>query len=279
MAILSIDGSSIYYEVKGDIASNKTIAFFNGVMASTSSWEMYWPTFKKLGYKVIVHDFLGQLKSDKPKGPYSFKQHAYQAMKLFEHCDIKDVHIVGTSYGGEVAMRFAIDYPQMTKSISIIDSVSELDEVLTHAINNWIILTQTNNPEIFFKGMLSSIYGHSYLEKNKVMLEQRAKVMSKLPHDYLKGQKILYDTFLSDVTITDELHKITCPTLVVCGEDDILKPVKFSKIIADNIKQAEFVTLPDCGHVAIFEKSEELKSLLLGFIIKQSLIEKGDDHY
>ncbi|MGC8015913.1 alpha/beta fold hydrolase, partial [Salmonella enterica] len=86
----------------------------------------------KMNYKILLHDFKGQLKSEKPKGPYSFKEHAYESKLLMDELDIKKVHIIGTSYGGEVALRFAIDYPQYVKSISIIDSVSELDETLKY---------------------------------------------------------------------------------------------------------------------------------------------------
>jgi 3-oxoadipate enol-lactonase len=54
----------------------------------------------------------------------------------------------------------------------------------------------------------------------------------------------------------------------VLGSEDLLKRPKFSKIIHDNIKNSEYVIIPECGHVAIFEKVEEVKSILLGFILK-----------
>ena len=68
--------------------------------------------------------------------------------------------------------------------------------------------------------------------------------------------------------MTDELYKIQCPSLVVCGQEDILKPVKFSRLLADNIPNAEFAVIPDCGHVTIFEKPGILNSILVGFVLK-----------
>jgi 3-oxoadipate enol-lactonase len=119
--------------------------------------------------------------------------------------------------------------------------------------------------------MLPSIYSAQYLKANKVMLEKQATAMKSLPLSYLQGQKILYETFLKEATITDQLHKIVCPTLIVYRENDILKPVKFSRIIAKILKHSEFVILPDCGHVAIFEKQDKLLSLITGFIVKHSI--------
>ena len=59
-----------------------------------------------------------------------------------------------------------------------------------------------------------------------------------------------------------------CPALILCGQDDILKPPKFSKIIADHIPNSEYMTIPNCGHVAIFEKPKELETAVSGFILK-----------
>ena len=239
-------------------------------MASTSSWVFQVPIFEKIGYRIILHDFRGQLKSDKPLGPYSFKDHVDDLKLLMEHLNIKKAHLIGTSYGGEVAMKFAISYPEYVNTISIIDSVSELDEVLESFVNLWKILAQDKAGEKFFYGMMPTIYHQEFIKNNLEMLKKRAQAMNLLPSDYFDGQIALYDTFIKDVNMTHELHKISCPTLVVCGEDDILKPRKFSDIIANNIKTSEYVLIPKCAHVTIFEKPDTLNTILLGFVLKNS---------
>ena len=258
----------LYYEVHGDPNGKETIAFLNGVMASVSSWSMLWPVFERAGFRVIVHDFKGQLKSSKPEGPYSFAEHCAETKALFEHLGVEKVHLVGTSYGGEVAMKFAILYPEMVRSISVIDSVSELDPVCEGFVVGWKILCDTGDGEQFFWGMAPSIYGPEFIQKNWEMLSGRAKAIKGNPDGYLEGQKILYDTFAQDVTMTDALGEIHCPALILCGEEDILKPPKFSKIMAERIPNAEYMTLPGCGHVAIFEKPRELESAIFGFVMK-----------
>ncbi len=261
---------SLFYEIKGDPNSEKVVAFFNGVMASTNSWVNQIPVFEKLGFKIILHDFKGQLKSDKPKGPYTLTEHAEEAMALLQFLKIPQAHIIGTSYGGEVAMKFAIKFPEFTQSISVIDSVSQLDEVLKYFLRGWRSLAEDGDPEKFFYGMVPTIYHNTFIEANLEMLKARGEAFKAMPPDYLQGQIELYDTFEQDVTMTNELDQIQCPSLVVCGEEDILKPKKFSKIIAQTIPNSEYVTIPDCGHVTIFEKPNELNSILLGFIIKNS---------
>lgn len=264
-------GINLFYEIHGDEKGKEAVAFFNGVMASTNSWELLEEPFKKAGFKIILHDFKGQLKSEKPEGPYTFKEHCEEAKELFEFLGINKLHLIGTSYGGEVALKFAILFPEMVKTISVIDSLSELDPVAKEFVNSWKIFCDTMDGEIFFKGMAPSIYGAEFLENNKTMLSQRAKAIKGNPNNYLQGQKILYDTFVNDVYMTDELHKIVAPTLFIVGEDDILKKPKFSEIMHREVKNSEYVVLPNCGHVAIFEKPKELQSIIFGFISKHLL--------
>lgn len=266
MDFVNRNNKKIFYEVLNETSTKGTIVFLNGVMASTSSWINQYKVFEEKGYKIVLHDFLGQLKSDKFEGVYSFENHALDLNELLLWLKADKIHLIGTSYGGEVAMKYAIMYPNKVKTLSVIDSVSELDKRLIKGVEDWIKLAQTYNGELFFNGMMPSIYGKTYIKNNLESLKQRAKALNFVPKDYFDGQIGLYKTFIEDVTMTKDLFKIVCPSLIVCGEEDQLKPLRFSKIIHDKIKNSTLITLPDCGHVAIFEKPDELNRALLRFI-------------
>ncbi len=90
--------------------------------------------------------------------------------------------------------------------------------------------------------------------------------MNSIPKSYFDGQISLYKTFIDDVFMTDILKDIKCPSLVVVGEEDTLKPIKFSEIISENIANSKMAIIPDCGHVTIFEKPEELNKLIIEFL-------------
>lgn len=267
MEFINRDGKKISYELLNETSKKGTVVFLNGVMASMSSWINQYKVFEDQGYKIILHDFLGQLKSDKFEGVYSFEKHALDLDELLCSLAENHVHLVGTSYGGEVTMKYASMFPSKVKTISVIDSVTELDDHLVESLKEWIGLASTYNGELFFNGMMPSIYGKTYIDNNRESLKQRARSMNKISKDYFDGQIALYKTFIEDVTMTKELTKITCPSLIICGEDDTLKPVKFSEIINNNIKDSRLVIIPDCGHVTIFEKPDELNKELLKFIV------------
>lgn len=254
----------IAYQLSG--VGRKTIGFMNGVMASISSWNYYVKILVALGYKVVTFDFIGQLLSDKPEGPYSFKQHIHEAKLLYDYLGIETIHLIGTSYGSEVAMMFALQYPEMVESLSIIDGTATITPHIQNQIEHWIELTYKSGYE-FFWGMAPSIYHPQFIKDHHDHLETRAQRLTDAD-EYLRGQRILYETFLREVHFLDELPLLKVPTLIVVGEQDTIKTVNDSQRIHQKIENSELIILPNCGHVAIFEKPKELATCLLGFVHK-----------
>lgn len=268
MSKFTINDVDLYYELSGNPKAQETIVFLNGAMASTNSWINQVALFERAGYRILLHDFKGQLKSDKPQGPYTFHQHAFETVELMQKLGIEKAHIVGSSYGGEVGLRMAIDFPVFVESLTVIDSLSELDSLVENFVLNWRHLCDDLDGEAFFNGIMPTIYGEKYIRENTEMLKTRAQQMKVLPEEYFIGQTYLYDTFLQDVNSTSELKMIQCPVLIINGEDDILKPSKFSRILHENIKQSNWLEIPDCGHVAIIEQAATVNICILGFLAK-----------
>jgi len=75
----------------------------------------------------------------------------------------------------------------------------------------------------------------------------------------------LFDCF-DRLDLTEELHRITAKTLVMVGENDILKPRKYSERIAREIPGAELVVVPGSGHAICLEKPALFNAILLGFL-------------
>jgi 3-oxoadipate enol-lactonase len=270
MPVMNINGNNLYYETYGNTDAKETMMFMNGVMTSTSSWAYYLPVFEKLGYHIVLHDFKGQLNSDKPEGPYTFKEHADDAKQLLEALGVHKVHLIGTSYGGEVALQFAIDNPESVSSLILIDAASEIDETSRLFVEGWKYLAESQQGEAFFWGAVPSLYGNAFISKNKEFLAERARRMNEIDPSYFYGQVNLYDTYLKDLHLTRCLPAIKCPTLVIFGENDALTPRKFSDILAKQIPTTEYMIFPESGHVTIFEQPETLKTALIGFILKHS---------
>jgi len=174
------DSVQLYYEEHGNPNGAETVVFLNGVMASAGSWSLLWPVFERAGFRVIAHDFKGQLKSSKPEGPYTFDEHCAETRALLAHLGVEHAHLIGTSYGGEIAMKMAILYPDFVRSISVIDSVSELDPVCEGFVVGWKVLCDTMDGETFFWGMAPSIYGPAFIIPVATALKDKSVIVPGL---------------------------------------------------------------------------------------------------
>ena len=260
------DKKRLYYEVINDSGEMGTLVFLNGALASTNSWYNQYKALIGQGYRVVLHDFVGQLMSDKFEETYSFSKHSKDLYELLDYLQVKDVHLIGTSYGGVEAMKYATMYPDRIRSLTIINSTSEKDDRLVRTIEEWIELASSYEEDTFFYEILPSIYGYDYIKNNKSVISGTAKWIKEQDDEYFEGQIGLYKTYINELPITKELNKIKCPTLILCGKDDTLNPVRFSEIIHENIMDSKLVVLPNCGHVAIMEKPDEVNKLLIEFL-------------
>lgn len=266
MGYLRVNDTKIYYEIYGE---GNALAFLNGIFMSTKSYLNFIPKFSSK-YKIILHDFRGQWNSDKPN-EISFKKHSDDFYFLLKELNIEKINIVGVSYGGEVALKFVIDYPEKVNSLIIVSSVSEINFELKEKIEKWKEGAKTKNPQKFINSWIDDVYSKVFLDKNYSLLRERLTESLK-DFDYEASIKLM-DSFLELYSnpLTPYLKNIKVPTLVVAGEFDTLKPVKFSKIINREIEDSELVIIGNSGHAIPFEKKSELETVILGFLEKNKL--------
>lgn len=230
-------------------------------MMSTESWVLQVPTFSSR-YQCVLHDFRGQGRSDKPPGPYEMSMHVDDMAALLDELGIESAHLLGTSYGGEVGMMFAIAHPSRVRSLTVIASVSETDEKMLRDVRLWRD-TARNAPETLYDAAAPSIYSAPFLTPEWMDLGRRR--MRSMPSDWFRALADLCDAF-TRLDITRDLRKITAPTLVIAGADDTLKPVRFSEIIAREIPNAQLRMIPGAAHAVFLEKPEEMNAMVMEFL-------------
>jgi len=60
----------------------------------------------------------------------------------------------------------------------------------------------------------------------------------------------------------EDLRRIRCPTLVLCGAQDALTPPKAHEEIVAQIPQAKLVFVPECGHLSTMERPEQVTTAM-----------------
>jgi 3-oxoadipate enol-lactonase len=256
-----VNGVELAYELSGE--GGETVAFLNGIAMSIGHWK---PMASALGHgrRTLAHDFRGQLLSGKPAGPYTLELHARDLAALLDRLGIEAVHVVGTSYGSEVGLAFARLFPERTKSLAVIDGVSEIHPLLAAAVSSWRTASLVD-PVAFFRALVPWTYSEAYIGANAAVLSAREKAVAGLPHDYFVAFADLCDAFMA-IDETPHLGEIRCPTLIAVGEKDILKPEAYARIMAQGIRGARLAVLPGLGHASTIEDPEAVNALLEGFL-------------
>ncbi len=258
-----VRGAALEYELSG--GGPACIAFLNGIAMSIAHWG---PVAAPLcsRYRCLCHDFRGQLKSPRPAGAptLALEDHVEDMRGLLDSLGIDRVHLVGTSYGAEVAMMFAYTSPSATASLTVIDGVSELDPVLRAAADSWKAAALCD-PVVFYRIIVPWNYSAGYIAANAETLARREAAVASLPRGYFEDFAALCDAFLA-IDITPHLAEISCPTLVLVAEKDILKHEGFARIIAGGIRRAELRVIPGAGHAVVIEKPDAVRAEVERFV-------------
>lgn len=262
MPKISIQGKNIYYEVYGE---GEPLVILNGIMMSTGSWSEFIDIFSSKN-KLVLVDFIDQGQSDKVEEQYSQDLHVEILSQLFNKLNLGKVHLLGISYGGEVAQRFAIKYEEQLLSLILANTTSYTNEMLKDIGEGWIYAAKSYDGSIFFKTTMPYIYSPEFYEKNIQWLKEREKSFSTtLTPEWYEGFIRLVRS-AEDFNLTEELYKIKTPTLIIGSEYDATTPLRYQEELQNNILDSKLVVIKGSGHASMYEKPYEFVTVVCGFI-------------
>lgn len=260
MPTIEANGIDIYYELRGP-ADADLLALSNGILMSTNSWA-YQTAALARHYRLLLYDARGMWQSAHPPGPYFMELHAADLAALLDALDIQRAHVGGVSYGAEISMMFALHYPERTRRLIVASAVSQVDPILKGITDTWLDAARAQDAERFYRATYPFNFSEDWIEANQPLLEQARQRYATLDFDAMVR---LLECF-ADLDITAELHDIAAPTLVIVGEDDMLKPRKYAEIIAAEIPDAHLAVVPRAGHAVLWEQPALFNALILGFL-------------
>ena len=257
------DNKKVYFETHGE---GEPLILLNGIMMSHLSWKFFIPHLSK-NKKVILFDFLDQGKSDKLEGVDYKQDLQVEVLKaLIDHLKIEKANILGISYGGEIALQFAIKYPAYINKLLIFNTTSYTTPWLKDIGRGWVKAANTYDPETFYYVSIPYIYSPAFYTTNYKWMENRKKILQDVfTKDFLDAMvRLIYSSEGYD--IRNKLKKVNVDTLVVASDFDYVTPLFEQEYIHNNIKNSKFVQIKNCGHASMYEKPTEFVLLIEGFL-------------
>lgn len=262
MASFRFENYDVYYEEYG---SGTPLLVLNGIFMSCVSWTEFKSPFSRQN-RLILLDLLDQGMSAKMEREYTQALQAKLVKALLDHLKLSSVCILGISYGGEIAMRFAAEYPDRVDRLVLANTAAYTSPWLKDIGKAWEYAVESHDGKKFFKTCIPIVYSPMFYEKNHAWASDREALFIKIftPEIYDAFARLIRSAESHDER--GNLGRITAKTLVLSSELDFVTPPYQQKEIVDAIPAAVHAMIPDAGHASMYEKPAVFSALVLGFI-------------
>lgn len=231
-----IRGFKMYYEVYG---KGEPLLIIHGNGGSINNFLYQIPYFAK-NYQVVIADSRAQGKSVDAKDSLSYEMMADDLNALLDQLHLQSCYVIGWSDGGINGLLLAARHPEKVKKLAITGA------------NLWPDTTAVD-PFVY----------HAVIKMNMAMTDSLKK--TKAPSVQMKNQlKLLHLLSYEPHIKAEDLHKITCPTLVIGGDHDVIR-TQHTMLIAEAVPNSYLWIIPNSGHSTPIYKREQFDEVVSDF--------------
>ena len=229
---------------------NKTaVVFLHGWGGSIDSWGVIPVKIASFGFYSIVVDFPGFGKTPEPAKPYGVQDYVLELKNLLSMLGVDSCVLIGHSFGGRVAIKFASCYNDVVSKLILVDSAGVLPR----------------------RGIIHKFKVWSY-KRAKIRAQKGLIPISKLEkygsEDYKILSNVMKATFVKVVNedLVCDARKIECETLLVWGRNDKSTPLYMAKKLNKEIKNSR-LEIYCAGHFSYLECMEQFIDEIYIFMI------------
>ena len=263
MATCTFEGKTVYYERHGE--SGQPLVVLNGLMMSTTSWKPFVADFSRHNRLVLV-DFLDQGRSSRMTQPYGHDVQIRLVDALLDELGWETANIMGLSYGGNIAIQYALAYPRRVRRLILANSGCRTSPWLQKIGDGWNEVAASGSGPAYYLTTIPTIYSTRFFEENAAWMEGREATLT----EYFSNPEVL--SRLSRLTdssrpfdVSDRLGEISCPTLILSGSEDGLVPPTEQELLRKGIRGSSHITLNASGHATMYEYPAAFAALVTGF--------------
>ncbi|WP_428542764.1 alpha/beta fold hydrolase [Profundibacter sp.] len=250
-----------------DIGTGDPVLFIHGSGPGVSAWANWRLNMPVLGqkFRCIAPDMVGFGYTAAPEGfEYSMENWVAHLRGLVEALDLGPVSILGNSFGGALALAYAIRYPEDVNRLVLMGAVG-LKFDLTEGLDAvWGYQNSVGNMKrllgifAFDQGLVSDD-----LAELRYRASARPGVMEAFSAMFPAPRQQWVDAMASDEA---DIAAITAPTLVVHGREDKVIPPENAQRLFELMPNSELHLFRNCGHWTQIEKRDRFNALLSDFL-------------
>jgi len=253
-----VNGTRLFYDVKG---TGEPLVLISGGSLDIRLWDEQFEAFAQ-DRQVIRYDARGIGRSDVPKGPFSHYQDLYA---LLQFLGIQEADVLGFSFGGGVALDFALTYPEVVRKLILIaPGLSTWKDEIAPALGEISKVAKRDGAAKAIELILAD--PSMPTEEQEEARQKMSQILSENTH--------LFDSSFAYVRLmepgnppaNERLVEIGSPTLLVVGERDHAAIHENVDMLQQGIRGAKKVLIMGAGHMINLEKPNELNRVVLDFL-------------
>jgi pimeloyl-ACP methyl ester carboxylesterase len=264
MPIHTIREHQINYEIHGN---GPPLLLLHSFLCNTQMWEKQIEALSK-DHRLIVMDIRGHGKSS-PSKPHSIYDLAEDAIGLLDALNIPTATWLGLSIGGMISMRAALTHPQRVSGLVLLATDSKSESLLVRIERRLlakVVKALGILPVVI--PVLRKMFGKTTHRKQRDLVRTwRGRFLKVHTASMLNSLTSL----LTRDDVTDKLHTITVPTLIIHGDEDRAIPVKLGENLKSAMPSATFKRLSQAGHLVTLESPQYVNTYIRDFLTSANL--------
>jgi proline iminopeptidase len=220
---------------------------------------------------LVYYDHRGNGRSGRPPSEtITFEHLCSDADALREYLGFEEVCVLGYSFGGFVALEYALRYPERISHLILLDTAPTLDygeEIEANARRKGATQEQLEALDATAEDeaeswrlwkVIEPLYFHTY----DADLAERVMGKTIVSVEAAEASEAIVEGW----DLTPRLGEISAPTLILVGEDDFICPPSRAKIMHERIPNSELVVFERSGHFAHAEEPEAFFDAVHGWL-------------
>ena len=252
------NGIDIHYEVSG---SGPWLTLSHSLCCDVSMWQPQLAALEKR-FTVLRFDTRGHGGTDAPAGAYTFDQLADDVLGLLDALQVERTHFCGLSMGGMIGQHLALKAPRRIDRLVLADTTSRMPPEAQPLWAERIRIAREQGMAAHVQPTLARWFTAPYRDAHPEVMEAIGTLIRSTP---VAGYVGCAET-IARIDVTDRLHAVKAPTLVIVGRDDPGTPPAMSEAIAAAIPGARLEIISDASHLSNIEQADAFNRLLLDFL-------------
>lgn len=255
----------IYYETRGS-PSNPPIVMILGLSHRLPHWGRL-PALLAERLFVVTFDCRGMGQSERRDEPYSIHDEVRDVIAVMDAEGLGRAAVYGRSRGGMLAQELALSHPERVSALILCGTTHRGPGSVgsTRAVNEAMRITAEMTREQIFETQNVAMAAPAWKERDPDAFAYLMRVDLEAPPR--RFAVVRQQGAIDGWTSLDRLGQVACPTLVLCGEGDGMVPPENSRQLAAGIPGARIQLIPQCGHLPMLEKPDEVARAVVDFLL------------